>query len=141
MVDGTIKGFKFQSDLEPDGRGSHWFRVTETLSKGAKVKAGDTVTLSIEPSVIWPEPEFPDDLRKALKEDPSASKLWKSVTTQARWDWIRWIRATSNPDTRKKHIVVAFSKLKQGDRRPCCFNRTICTVSEVSKSGALLTPA
>ncbi|KKU82000.1 MAG: hypothetical protein UY09_C0025G0017 [Parcubacteria group bacterium GW2011_GWA2_47_8] len=27
MVEGTINGFRFQAALEPDGKGSHWFRV------------------------------------------------------------------------------------------------------------------
>ena len=26
MVGGTINGFRFQAALEPDGKGSHWFR-------------------------------------------------------------------------------------------------------------------
>lgn len=33
MVEGIINGFPFKAVLEPDGRGSHWFRVDETLQK------------------------------------------------------------------------------------------------------------
>ena len=59
----------------------------------------------------------------------------------ARWDWIRWINATAQQETRKRRIEVAFSKLKSGMRRPCCFNRGMCTEPYVSKNGVLLEPA
>ncbi len=54
------------------------------------------------------------------------------------WDWIRWIRSINNPETRAKRIVVAASKMKSGMRNPCCFNRSACTDSEVSKGGVLV---
>ena len=50
MVDGTINGFRFQAALEPDGQGSHWFRVDKTLLGSVGANAGDTVTLAIEPA-------------------------------------------------------------------------------------------
>ena len=33
MVEGTFNGHAFQAPLEPDGRGSHWFRVSDTMLK------------------------------------------------------------------------------------------------------------
>lgn len=43
---------------------------------------------------------------------------WNLITTKARWDWLRWIRATANSETRKKRIDVACSKLQKGDTNP-----------------------
>ena len=140
MVKGTINGFPFESALEPDGKGSHWFRIEQNMSKSAKTAAGDTVTLAIEPSKEWPEPEVPADLKKALASAPRAQELWIDITPMAHWDWIRWIRSTKNPETRKKRIEVALSKLKAGMRRPCCFNRSQCTDTSVSHNGILLDP-
>ena len=131
MVEGTLNGAKFQTPLEPDGKGSHWFKVRIGTGKA---------TVSIEPSKQWPEPELPVDLKKALGSSPKIQPLWDRITPMARWDWLRWINATANSETRQKRIDVAFSKLKQGDRRPCCFNRTMCTDPSVSKSGMLLEP-
>jgi hypothetical protein len=140
MVEGTINGSRFQAALEPDGRGSHWLKVDKKMFGSAHAEAGDTVTIEIEPSKEWPEPEVPADLKKALEADSKARTLWNDITPMARWDWIRWIRATMNQETRKRRIETAFSKLKSGERRPCCFNRTVCTIAEVSKNGALLEP-
>jgi uncharacterized protein YdeI (YjbR/CyaY-like superfamily) len=110
------------------------------MGEAARAEEGDNVELAIEPSKVWPEPKVPEDLQSALKADPRARDLWMDVTPMARWDWIRWIGATKQQETRKRRIETAFSKLKAGERRPCCFNRTVCTVAEVSKNGMLLEP-
>lgn len=141
MVKGTVNGAPFHTALEPDGRGSHWLDISSDLLKTAHANSGDTVNVTIEPSKDWPEPDVPQDLRDALKADQAANAVWVDITPMARWDWIRWVRATNNPDTRKKHVEVALSKMKHGTRRPCCFNRSMCTDFSVSKNGVLLTPA
>lgn len=141
MVEGTINGFPFQAALEPDGKGSHWFRVDETIREGSGAEVGGTVMLEIEPAKEWTEPQLPEDLKSALEADPQTQALWMDCTTMARWDWIRWINATAQQETRRRRIEVAFSKLKSGMRRPCCFNRSMCTEPYVSKNGVLLEPA
>jgi len=42
MVKGTINNFPFQTELEPDGKGSHWFRIDENLSKSAGIDTSNT---------------------------------------------------------------------------------------------------
>lgn len=139
-ITGTINGHDFWSVLEPDGRGSHWLKIDEKLRRAVHVSVGDTVSLQIEPTKEWHEPDVPADILAGLKADPEGYKIWQNITPMARWDWIRWIRATNNPDTRANHITVALSKLKHGIRRPCCFNRSLCTDFTVSKGGVLLAP-
>ncbi len=136
----AINGARFQAALEPDGKGSHWLGIDEVIREAVNATAGDTVQVAIEPLDEWPEPEVPADLRDALAADPEARDLWDDTTTKARWDWIRWIRSTRNPETRKIRIEKTCSKLKSGERRPCCFNRSLCTEPAVSKSGMLLDP-
>jgi Bacteriocin-protection, YdeI or OmpD-Associated/Domain of unknown function (DUF1905) len=140
MVEGTINGFHFKAPLEPDGNKGHWLNIEKGMLKGAKADAGDTITLELEVSREWPEPEVPEDLKNALKNSGQANETWKDTTPAAHWDWIRWIRSTKNPETRKKRIEVACSKLEAGTRRPCCFNRNTCTETEVSNNGVLLEP-
>lgn len=140
LVEGSINGFRSKIVLEPDGQGSHWFRVDSGLREAAGIDAGGTITMVVEPSKEWPEPELPADLNKALASDPQANALWVKITTMARWDWLRWIRATANQGTRSRRIKVTLSKLKAGERRPCCFNRNLCTEPEVSKNGVLIEP-
>jgi Bacteriocin-protection, YdeI or OmpD-Associated/Domain of unknown function (DUF1905) len=138
MIEGTINGLHFKAPLEPDGNRGHWLNVEKDMLKAAKADAGDTITLEIEVSRELPEPEVPDDLKDVLKHSERAHRTWKDTTPAAHWEWIRWIRSTRNPETRKKRVEVACSKLEAGMRRPCCFNSNVCTVTEVSRNGVLL---
>jgi hypothetical protein len=141
MVKGTINGHDLQKVLEPDGRWGHWFKVDEKLQKAAGVSAGDTVRLEIAPSKDWPEPDIPDDFSRALATaPPTVQDLWAKITPMARWEWIRWVKATSNMETREHRIEVSISKLQSGKRRPCCFNLAACTDPDLSKSGRLIEP-
>ena len=137
MVKGTINGHDFRAALEPDGRGSHWFEPDSSYD----VKPGDTVDTAIEQVKDWTDPVLPADVKAGLEADAPAFATWQKVTPMARWEWIRWIRATNNPDTRAHHIEVARSKLRAGSRRPCCFNARMCSDFTVGKNGVLLEPA
>jgi bacteriocin resistance YdeI/OmpD-like protein/uncharacterized protein DUF1905 len=138
MVEGTLNGRPFQAPLEPDGIGSHWFRVSDTLLKATRAKVGASVSVAIEPMALWPEPKVPADLAKALASDPQVRRIWLDITPLARWDWIRWIGATRNRDTRAIRIEKTLSKLRSGKRAACCFNRSQCTDPSVSRNGVLL---
>jgi len=141
MIDGTINNYPFQTPLEPDGNWSHWFRADKAMLKAANITAGDTAKLAIKYVKEWPEPDVPTDLKSALAVSPQAHSLWDHITPMARWEWIRWIRATNRQETRERRIAVACSKLKAGERRPCCWNRNLCTEPSVSKNGVLLEPS
>jgi Domain of unknown function (DUF1905)/Bacteriocin-protection, YdeI or OmpD-Associated len=141
-VQGTINGHGFQTVLEPDGSFGHWMRIDGELQDSAAVSAGDTATLEIEPRKDWPEPNVPQDLEAALAAAPQKIQdLWEDITPMARWEWVRWVNATQNPDTRKRRVDISISKMKSGKRRPCCFNLAACTDSNLSKSGRLIEPA
>ena len=140
-VQGTIDGHEFQTVLEPDGCSGHWMRVDEKLQQTAAISAGDTATLEIEPTRDWPEPDVPQDLEAALVTAPQKIQhLWNDITPMARWEWVRWVNATKNPDTRRRRVEVSISKMDSGKRRPCCFNLAACTNPDVSRNGKLIEP-
>ena len=130
VVAGTANGFAFQSVVEPDGNGSHWFQVDEAFLKGTGAKLGDTVIVELEPIKEWPEPKVPADLQAVLEGDAVALAVWNDITVMARWDWIRWIGAVKQAETRKKRVESIPSRLMAGKRRPCCFDRSQCTLTE-----------
>ena len=137
MIEGLINNIGFKTPLEPDGKGSHWFELDKTFIKALNIRVGDPVSLSMEAFDDWNEPIMPEDFMKAIHEGVLTSQ-WQGITPKAKWDWLRFIRSTKNPSTRQRRIEVACSKLQKGDTRPCCFDRTRCTIMEVSKSGVLL---
>ena len=138
-VRGTINGVEFSAVLEPDGNSGHWMRVDDTLQHAAGLSAGDTATLTIEVTKDWPEPNVPPDLAAALAAAPrQIQDLWHQITPMARWEWVRWVNATRNPDTRRRRVEVSISKMNSGKRRPCCFDLSACTDPDLSKNGRLL---
>jgi len=117
-------------------------RIDGKLRRTAALSAGDTATLEIELRKDWPEPSVPQDLERALAAaPPKIQELWKGITPMARWEWVRWVNATPNPDTRKRRVEVSVSKMTSGKRRPCCFNLASCTDPNVSKNSRLIEPA
>lgn len=140
-VQGTINGHGFRTVLEPDGYGGHWMSVDQKLQRAAGLTTGDTATLAIDSTKDWPEPSVPQDLGSALATAPrKIQQLWKDITPMARWEWVRWVNATKNPDTRERRVEVTISKMNSGKRRPCCFDLAACTDPNLSKSGRLVEP-
>ncbi len=146
MVKGEINSVPFKAMLEPDGKygpgqnPSHWYAPSKNLLDDAHAGSNDTVQVSLEPTKEWIEPEVPVDVKNALATSPKAQGLWDDITPMARWDWIRWVRAVKTPETRQKHLEVMLDKLNKGMRRPCCFNRNMCSEPYVSHNWVLLDP-
>jgi hypothetical protein len=104
-VRGTIKGAPFRAVLEPDGQGSHWFKVRDALRAAANADVGDPVTLEIAPTTDWPEPAVPTDLARCagsvsvrghpcwLLSQHSHSSLRRNRTSHRLWFVVRRVYA------------------------------------------------
>ncbi|MFT3887083.1 MAG: YdeI/OmpD-associated family protein [Arachnia sp.] len=129
----VVNGTTLDAVVEPDGRKGHWLGIDELgLDDGADV------SVQVTPTKAWPEPETPADFQAALDAAPDIADVWDGITPMARWEWVRWVGATRNPDTRAKRITVAIDKMRHGKRRPCCFDLSSCTDPELSRSGKLV---
>ena len=67
------------------------------------------------------EPKVPADLRQALAAAPAVQAKWAELTPIARRDFISWLDAAKQPETRRRRIEKACSMLVAGKRRPCCY--------------------
>jgi hypothetical protein len=121
MVEGTINAFPFRAALEPNGKGSHYLRVTKIMRNAAGADAVDTVTVEITRAGEEPEIRVPMDLRKALAAGPLAPAGWEDITPMARRDWVFSISSAKQPETRRRRIEKACDMLASGKRRLCCF--------------------
>ena len=64
---------------------------------------------------------LPADLRKALLASPKALVAWEDITPLARNEWICWVQAVKQLETRKQHVQRVPEELIEGKRRPCCW--------------------
>ncbi len=119
----TVNGHPFETVVEPDGRRGHWVRLDRSLQQPAGIGPGDTAELTLEVAPDWPEPEVPEDLAAALAAAPARIRdVWHDITPLARWEWVRWVQATSNHATRQRPVEGSISKMDRGKRRACCFD-------------------
>lgn len=132
-----LDGCDLTTVIEPDGRKGHWIAVDE-LREVLPLTDGAQVEVAITPTRAWPEPDLPDDFTAALADAPEVHAAWADITPMARWEWVRWVTATRNPETRERRIEVSLDKLRSGSRRPCCFDLSSCTDPELSRSGKLI---
>jgi len=140
MVEGTINGFPFRAALEPDGQGSHWLKVNQTMRDEAGADAGDTVTVEIARAGDEPELRMPVDLRQALAAAPQAQAAWADITPLARRDWIFSISTAKLAETRRRRIEKACDMLAKGKRRLCCFPGIKWLMKENAKSCGMWLP-
>ncbi|KAJ3048875.1 hypothetical protein HK097_010121 [Rhizophlyctis rosea] len=125
----------FIAPLEPDGKKSHFFLIDSDTFPD--IPSDQSLSITLTPLKKYPAPPLPSDIHEAFRLSNTLDLYYK-CTPASQYDWIRWIRSTKNEETRRKRIEVAIDKLGKGSRRPCCFNRSLCTVMEVSKGGVLL---
>jgi hypothetical protein len=137
-VRGSINGHEFRTVVEPDGYKGHWMKIDPALRQSAHISPGDHVTITLETTPHWPEPDVPEDLSAALASAlPNITDIWNDITPMARWEWVRWVNATANPVTRQRRVEVTIAKMKSGKRRPCCFDLSACTDPTLAKNGKL----
>lgn len=65
--------------------------------------------------------ELPEDLSVALIADETAKAAWTSITTLARNEFICWVSAAKQQETRERRIRRTVEELNEGKRRPCCW--------------------
>ncbi|MEE1619383.1 YdeI/OmpD-associated family protein [Brachybacterium sp. J153] len=136
-VEGTLEEYPLTTVLEPDGRKGHWIDLDTALIDELDLTEGTSLAVTLTTRAEWPEPEVPEDLAAALEEADDLADTWPALTPMARWEWVRWVRATRSEDTRARRVEVSIDKLRHGSRRPCCFDLSSCTDPELARSGKL----
>ena len=121
-VEGTLnKVFPFRAAIQPAENGGRALALTKAVMQAAGAQPGQPTTIEITRIDDESELRIPPDLAKALTDNPTATAGWKSITPNARRDWILSITTAKLPETRQRRIDKAIDMLSKGKRRLCCF--------------------
>lgn len=109
-VRGTINGFPYRSSIFPMG-GRHFLVVNKQLREGAKVSAGETVSVVMERDDEPRTVEAPADFARALKSSKAAREAWDKSSYTHRKEYVQAIEAAKKPETRARRIEKAIAEL------------------------------
>jgi hypothetical protein len=109
-VRGTINGFPYRSTIVRMG-GRFLMAVNRAMREGAGIKAGEVVEVFMEtdeePRVVTP----PEDLSKALEDNPAAKAAWERLSYTHRKEFVLAIEDARKPETRARRIEKSLAEL------------------------------
>jgi len=114
-VRGTVNGAPVRTSLLPDGDGGFTMVVNATTRSAAHADEGDRVVVRLEVDTARRTVRTPDDLARALRTSARARSTWGELSFSHRKEYVDWLRATKNPETRARRIRAALGRLERGD--------------------------
>jgi len=106
----TINGYLWRTSLAPMG-GCHVLPVNADVRKGARVNAGDAVSLTIREDRAERTIDVPDDLAAALSAAGVRAKFDAMAFTH-RKEWIRAVADAKREETRANRIRTCVAQIK-----------------------------
>jgi hypothetical protein len=114
-VRGTINGFPFRTSLMPMG-GCHGMAVNKTMRDGARVQAGDNVSVVMERDEDKRIVEVPPLLKKELAKSKTALANWKKLSFTSQKEIVLSISGAKQEETRQRRLAKAMDILKTGTK-------------------------
>lgn len=113
-VAGTMNGFAFRNSLLPQGDGTHAMAVSKALQAGAKARAGDLVSVSMEVDRSERVVVVPAELKQVLADHLQAKAVFDSLSYSHRKEFADWVASAKQEKTRQsraeKSIAMVLSK-------------------------------
>ena len=102
-VCGEINGFAFRTALFPEAGGKKYvLLVNKKMQAGAGAKAGDKVTIRLQPDLEERESAVPAELAKALKEDRALRRYFDGLNPSMRRYVGSWVAEPKSAASRVK---------------------------------------
>ncbi|GGR20101.1 YdeI/OmpD-associated family protein [Deinococcus ruber] len=96
-------------------RGGHSMIPVSAEHRGkAGLKAGDTVTVTVELDTEPREIRVPDDLQAALDANPAALAAFTKLSYSGKQQHTLSVEGTTNPETRARRVTKAIETLSRG---------------------------
>jgi Bacteriocin-protection, YdeI or OmpD-Associated/Domain of unknown function (DUF1905) len=116
-VRATVNGFTFRTRTMRYG-GVYLVGLNAEARAGARVKAGDPVTVELELDEEPREVAVPPPLASALEREPELHAFFDSLSYTHRREYARWIAEAKREDTRRRRVERAVELLRARVRTP-----------------------
>jgi uncharacterized protein YdeI (YjbR/CyaY-like superfamily) len=103
--------------LERDG--THSMMVSKELQTGANARAGDLVSVSLEPDIEERIVSMPLELEAALTENRLAAAVFDTMTHSQKKEYVDWISTAKQAATKMNRVTKAIDMLALGKKRLC----------------------
>jgi hypothetical protein len=112
----TINGHAWRTTVTRM-RDEYLLGLSRAVRDGAGVQAGDTVEVALQLDTAPREVEPPEELAKALADDPVARAAFDGLAYTHRKEYARWIEEAKREDTRQRRVTQAIEMLRAGKTR------------------------
>ncbi len=118
-VRGTINGVPFRRSIHPRDDGRHFIMLNKEMRKAAGMVVGEPVHVVLEQDTGERTVDVPPDLANALAADAAIGEAYAKLTHSRRFEFVRWLNQTQNPETRQRRIARILAMVVAGeDLRP-----------------------
>jgi hypothetical protein len=114
-VKGSLNGTPFEGSIGARD-GKRFVPVNKELRVLAKVEAGDTVSVVLEPAQASSQ-ELPADLDRALRASKKAHTFFDGLSAFYRNTYVGWITGAKKPETRAERVKKTVELLDAGKKQ------------------------
>jgi len=104
-VRGTINGVPFRRSIHPRDDGRHFMMLNRQMREEAGMMVGEPVQVVMELDTGERTVEVPPDLAEALDADAAFGEAYAKLAHSRRFEFVRWLNGTKNPETRQRRIA------------------------------------
>ena len=108
---GTINGLAFRNTALPMGDGTHYLVVGKEIRDQIHATQGDIVSVFLELDLEERQVLIPDDLAKALDDNPQVKSTFEKLSYSHQKEYVDWIQGAKKAETRQSRIEKAILRL------------------------------
>lgn len=112
-VKATFDGAAYRGSMVNMGMGSHILIILKAIRQKIGKQPGDmvhvTIELDEEPRVL----DLPEELQRALEQNPSAGEFFEKLSYSHRREYVLWITEATREETRQRRIEKTIEMLRQ----------------------------
>ena len=110
-VKGTIEGVPYRSSIFRMGEAPYFMVVNRKLREAGGLVAGQRVAVVMERDDAPRTIEPPDDLERALRDNPAVWTAWERLSFTHQREYVEAVEDAKRPETRARRIVQTVEKL------------------------------